>query len=296
MAKNTTRSASIATEQDLRILLSKHDAYISKIKRLKNQSENNDIFLTWSESDMQHRLQKIDEISVYLDQIHMKIICDHNDDEHNNFIHQSEEIDDSILALKAKLSDRMLEMNRVKSQSMQHKHMNPFKKQVELAQQHFERNESIPEFLQCILCEDIHPLYGCDVFRAMDFNERRNHVDRNDLCERCLRKNHSGRCKRKANNRKCPKCKPESKFHNSWLCPNSEIMRNSALLDRKTQEKSKKRKYQRLSQSKRCTDSKSDSDSDSEEDLQSHVNKIGYWAFMAEGSKAIKRMRGINKA
>lgn len=154
---------------------------------------------------------------------------------------------------------------------------NPSTKQYNFKHQNFENKQRVREFLQCVLCDDIHPIYRCESFKAMNLTDRKEHVNQNNLCQRCLRKNHDGRCDRKENNEECPKCKPASKFHNSLLCPSSELKLKLALLARENQGGSKKRKYQ--SESDSSSDSNSDSSSDSDEDMQSHANKIGYWAY-----------------
>lgn len=75
-----------------------------------------------------------------------------------------------------------------------------------------------PEFLQCNLCDGIHPKYKCEVFIGMSFQERWNHVRRFALCAKCLRSDHAGPCAQKTCNQACPACLPSQLFHNSFLC------------------------------------------------------------------------------
>lgn len=71
---------------------------------------------------------------------------------------------------------------------------------------HSKEDSYIPEYLDCALCDKIHPIYRCDIFRAMSLNDRKNHIEENNLCVRCLRRNHYGPCIRPQNNDECPKC------------------------------------------------------------------------------------------
>lgn len=76
--------------------------------------------------------------------------------------------------------------------------------------------------LQCILCDQIHMPFNCEVFKAMSYEERWDHVHKNGLCVRCLRKYHgSASCINKANNEKCARCQKfynKVAYHNSALC------------------------------------------------------------------------------
>lgn len=81
--------------------------------------------------------------------------------------------------------------------------------------------KDLPEFLQCVLCDEIHPIYRCNNFKAMDRTDRLNHVSKHDLCIKCLRKNHTGECVAEKCNEECPRCWPENELHNSMLCPNN---------------------------------------------------------------------------
>lgn len=78
-----------------------------------------------------------------------------------------------------------------------------------------------PGFLACVFCEDVHPIYKCNIFKALDLTQRRDHVIRNYLCERCLRQTHSGDCSDPKSMEQCPNCRKGIK-HNSWLCPIKE--------------------------------------------------------------------------
>lgn len=75
------------------------------------------------------------------------------------------------------------------------------------------------QFLQCNLCEGVHPLYKCDVFLAKKLDMRLLYVSENKFCVRCLRKEHTGNCVDVKSNWKCLACVPEVKYHNSKLCP-----------------------------------------------------------------------------
>lgn len=76
-----------------------------------------------------------------------------------------------------------------------------------------------PKFLQCVLCDNIHPLYKCDVFLGLSLDQKYMHVEEHNLCLRCLRDNHPGRCVDDVSNQSCPKCLPHVIHHNSKLCP-----------------------------------------------------------------------------
>lgn len=78
--------------------------------------------------------------------------------------------------------------------------------------------EKVPAFLQCKLCEYIHPIYKCLVFKAMDLGSKEKFVMQNNLCVKCLRSSHLGNCRDVSSNNACPKCSPFT-YHNSVLCP-----------------------------------------------------------------------------
>lgn len=75
-----------------------------------------------------------------------------------------------------------------------------------------------PIFLQCILCDGIHPKYKCTVFIEMNFAARWAHVRAEKLCEKCLRPAHQGKCVAPGCNKPCPHCMPSVVYHNSLLC------------------------------------------------------------------------------
>lgn len=76
----------------------------------------------------------------------------------------------------------------------------------------------MPTFLQCKLCSDIHPMYKCSEFKAIDLKSKERFVSENNLCVKCLRHFHVGKCRDDTCNNECPKCSPAT-FHNSVLCP-----------------------------------------------------------------------------
>lgn len=86
----------------------------------------------------------------------------------------------------------------------------------------------IPDFLDCKLCGQVHPLYKCNLFKAFYLWKKLKHVQENALCKRCLRKRHSGDCTNPKCNLPCPQCMPLRKFHNSTLCPKQEYNRHTA--------------------------------------------------------------------
>lgn len=81
-----------------------------------------------------------------------------------------------------------------------------------------QNKKSVPSFLQCKLCEGIHPVYKCLVFKAMKLGEKEELVLKNNWCVKCLQPAHLGKCRDDLSNNACPKCAPTT-FHNSILCP-----------------------------------------------------------------------------
>lgn len=107
------------------------------------------------------------------------------------------------------------------------------------------RNKSYDQFPtnfpKCALCPESHQLFRCDIFKAMNLNGKKKHISDHDLCERCLLKKHTGRCKNKKSNDPCPRCGPEKSYHNSLICSNKEL---SVLLAKEDHDKRRKRKSQ----------------------------------------------------
>lgn len=80
-------------------------------------------------------------------------------------------------------------------------------------------------FLQCNLCEFVHPKHKCPVYKQMTFHDKKNHVAAKDLCIKCVRPIHPGQCEDPSCNEKCPTCfkkKNITAYHNSSLCPTKE--------------------------------------------------------------------------
>lgn len=100
---------------------------------------------------------------------------------------------------------------------------NAFKKQKRSKSQKSYDSADVPDFLQCDLCNDMHPLFKCEIFKTMSLTGRKSHVIEKNLCEKCLRPNHSGDCRKRQCNIPFPNCKPETRYHNSWLCQNREL-------------------------------------------------------------------------
>lgn len=91
-----------------------------------------------------------------------------------------------------------------------------------------------PEYMQCKLCDSIHPLHKCEVFKGMSLNGRKDYVIANNLCYRCMRKEHgSSECNSMHKCEPCRRC-PSRKFHNSLLCPTKEAEVQTALLNTDT--------------------------------------------------------------
>lgn len=85
-----------------------------------------------------------------------------------------------------------------------------------------QEKKNSPEFLRCVLCEFIHPLFKCTSFKQMDYHQRRDHIAQHNLCIKCLRKMHPGQCEDQRCGERCPTCFAKNKvtaFHNSMLCP-----------------------------------------------------------------------------
>lgn len=149
-----------------------------------------------------------------------------------------------------------------------------------------DNRDNVPEFLRCTLCPGIHPRYKCEAFRAMNLTGRKDHVKENNLCIKCLRPNHSGLCEVDKNNEECPRCKPAVRFHNSSMCPNSELKIRTAMLAQEG--RGRKRKYYGKSnkddqaKKRRTNDSKRN---DSSRSVASSVLKVGDWALVNNAIK-----------
>lgn len=77
------------------------------------------------------------------------------------------------------------------------------------------------EFKPCTLCNQMHPLHRCEIYRAMSLSDKWTQVDKDGLCRKCLFKYHQGPCLNPKCNEKCPQCIKHGKtvYHNSSLCP-----------------------------------------------------------------------------
>lgn len=82
-----------------------------------------------------------------------------------------------------------------------------------------EAKRNVPSFLKCTLCDGIHPIYKCEMFKGMSLEQRNTHAELEELCRKCLRTNHQGPCVQTKSNESCPSCAPMTLYHNSMLCP-----------------------------------------------------------------------------
>ncbi|XP_031637717.1 uncharacterized protein LOC116350124, partial [Contarinia nasturtii] len=181
-------------------------------------------------------------------------------------------------------SEKRNEVNNPQPKAINAKQIKRFNKQNNA------KKRSYPDFLQCVLCENIHPIFRCECFIAMNLSGRKNHVAEHQLCVRCLRNSHTGPCARKECNEPCPKCKPDNKYHNSLLCPNES---STVLVAHTRQNKLGKRKLhdqQNRSHKRARVDDKRFKQSDANQ-MQSGVHKVGEWALVANQSNAIKRIK-----
>lgn len=80
-----------------------------------------------------------------------------------------------------------------------------------------EEKANCPAFLQCKLCVGIHPIYKCKVYKSKSLAQRQKYVNDENLCVRCLKPKHTGKCLDAKSNNPCPVCANES-YHNSTLC------------------------------------------------------------------------------
>lgn len=67
-----------------------------------------------------------------------------------------------------------------------------------------------PAFLQCDLCDGIHPKYKCKVFLAMGLSDKLKNVEKQSLCVKCLRNEHQGGCADPKSNESCPKLRAKN--------------------------------------------------------------------------------------
>lgn len=70
------------------------------------------------------------------------------------------------------------------------------------------------KFIQCVVCQRLHPLFRCQKYLNMPLNARQNVVRMNELCRSCLSKGHYVNTCKQTCCKRCP-----NKMHNSTLCP-----------------------------------------------------------------------------
>lgn len=153
------------------------------------------------------------------------------------------------------------------------------------------KNQEQAYSLKCELCSEAHQLFKCEVFKAMNLNGRKKHISDHDLCEKCLRDNHSGPCRNKFSNNACPRCLPEKKYHNSMICANKELR---VLLAREEQSKGngRKRKFQNKKSGRYAKKRRFEADDRQnlgDDKVHSGVHKIGNWSLVAKESNAVKQ-------
>lgn len=72
-------------------------------------------------------------------------------------------------------------------------------------------------------------IYKCQTISDMNLIARLKKLVEHDLCVRCLRKSHAGRCANKRNNRVFPRCLPEISFYDCLISPNAHSSVDAAM-------------------------------------------------------------------
>lgn len=164
------------------------------------------------------------------------------------------------------------------------------KRQKRFNKRNFKSNNAdIPEYLVCVLCDNTHAIFRCEIFKAMSLVGRINHVEQHKLCVRCLRKGHAGPCEVKKCNEPCPNCKHTVVYHNSAICPNVELKIKTAMLANSNVRygnRKRKQKQGRFNAKKQRFNSTSSQPNENQR--QSAVHKVGDWSIVAKHSNAIK--------
>lgn len=138
--------------------------------------------------------------------------------------------------------------------------------------------KSYPSYVVCGACDGNHPTTQCETFKTTNLLGKKQIVCDKDLCEKCLRKNHSGPCENNKCNVECPRCKPGIKFHNSLLCPNIDQNARSVMLTNTSgsrKRKGNKNEHQRNNKRRRGAN---------DNQMQSVVHKVGDWKIPAQSN------------
>lgn len=84
------------------------------IKRLQKQIDDQTMMTAWSRGEVNQRIKKLDEASSQFEDISVQIVCE-DDITGNSDIIENEQIDDLVMSLKAKLCDRLSEIDKADS-------------------------------------------------------------------------------------------------------------------------------------------------------------------------------------
>lgn len=92
----------------------KRKHFMNVIKRLQKQIDDQTMMTAWSRGEVNQRIKKLDEASSQFEDISVQIVCE-DDITGNSDIIENEQIDDLVMSLKAKLCDRLSEIDKADS-------------------------------------------------------------------------------------------------------------------------------------------------------------------------------------
>lgn len=213
-------------------LTAKRNYYLNHIKTTTEKVNDDATLNGWTKGDISERQKQLEQWCTHLEKVQIDAMCE-LDDENQSGFNEDLVFLDSLISAKAKLSDRLNVLNntnqdQVDNASLAEKiqYSKKYSKKPQKRQK-LQNNET--KRIVCPRGDGEHRIYDCTTFLDMNLVGRLNTVTEYNLCTRCLRNSHNGKCLNKRSNQACSKCLPDVKYHNSLLCPNASQSANAAM-------------------------------------------------------------------
>lgn len=101
-SRRGTRLQSIAEEKEIQGLLKRRKVWSEAIRKVNDSCQDN-AYLNWTKGELNERIARVEEASACLDKIHMKIMCDFDEDKPVDLTVEDDEMDNAGHAIKSKI-------------------------------------------------------------------------------------------------------------------------------------------------------------------------------------------------
>lgn len=110
-SRTTSRSASQTIREEAKAQRVKRTHYRDAIIRIQRKIDDDDVFKTWTKGQLKEYVNKIRDSQANLDETIINITCEEEEAD-QELLEENNRLDDEIMRIKAKISDRLDEMEK----------------------------------------------------------------------------------------------------------------------------------------------------------------------------------------